>query len=932
MREEEFIKYLKRGFIVFTLKLMYDHANKKKRIYPPKGYNEFTRHETYYDEGSYGIAIRTGKEYNKGRYLILIDIDNKEEGIVENGMRLWERWEGEDKMIGETVKERTPSGGYHYYYYVDEEQRKYIGSSKTQIEYEKKRYAVDYKFKNQCAIMSPSYYYKNGIKCEYKWEGKDILSGSIRKLPEVIYRTIKEEPKKEKGEYKNRKDNVEYDDEFKKSCEVGEIERYMRYIRCDDKYEKWRDIGYILKNLNTESYKIYDEWSKGGDKYSKNDVERFWKYHKANNKIRIRALRKYVKEDKMEGYREIIGDEEEERIYKPIEVQERYISNSDKKIHKPNNKKENVNNIVYKWMMSGEKFLSIKSPYDTGKTTLIKSILNTFPEETKSVLYITYRQTLARNISATFEEYKFVNYLDNRFGGDRQIIQLDSIWKVPIDYDVVIIDEIESVIAHLTSKTIMNKSYNNSEMIYKYTGEIIERAKKVLSLDGDYGNRSHTYLSEFGEEVKVVENTIKFGEKEFVEYRNEINFKNEIHRDINRGKKLVICCMAASTVNEYYEILTTYYPGANIIKYTSKTDDEQKKEDFENVQITWSVDVLIYSPTIESGVDYNVENFDKLYVIYSRFSTCPRGLNQMMNRVRKFKEKEVGILLKNASASEEMTINVEDIRENYMAISKREELTGYDLMYCYNMKEKNDSDSNFYNVFMKMIKEKGHKMRKAEKIEEEPEVKEIKKTTEIERIISSKKINGQEYNELLKKQQKNEATEEEKYMIERHTYEVVFGIEKIDEEFMKKYYKKLDIIKKHKGLLKDEEIEEYYFKNDDNYDVNKTILKIEKVRQIIKAIGYKDCYDKKEIKRAEFEKNIKEAMRIVKDYHKINNKQIEIRDTNKGMIGAVNTILHEYGVEIVFNGKPVKINKQLKKIEGYKIRPKDGIDKYVTNK
>jgi hypothetical protein len=172
MEVEETVRYLRRGFIVFSVGMRYDEANRRKEIRPPKGYNLFTKRETYYDRTKRGVGVRTGTEYEKGRYLILIDVDNKETEEVRNGMELWKRLEERDGTINETPHEETPTKGRHYYYYVDEEQKKYLKSSQTTIRYGNEIYAIDYKFERQFSIISPSYYYKNGEKQEYRWIGE----------------------------------------------------------------------------------------------------------------------------------------------------------------------------------------------------------------------------------------------------------------------------------------------------------------------------------------------------------------------------------------------------------------------------------------------------------------------------------------------------------------------------------------------------------------------------------------------------------------------------------------------------------------------------------------------------------------------------------------------------------------------------------------
>jgi hypothetical protein len=56
------------------------------------------------------------------------------------------------------------------------------------------------------------------------------------------------------------------------------------------------------------------------------------------------------------------------------------------------------------------KSLVIKSKYGSGKTTYLKQLME--DQQYQRVLFITYRQTLARDIMRNFESLGFANYLD----------------------------------------------------------------------------------------------------------------------------------------------------------------------------------------------------------------------------------------------------------------------------------------------------------------------------------------------------------------------------------------------------------------------------------------------------------------------------------------------------------------------------------------
>jgi type I site-specific restriction endonuclease len=79
------------------------------------------------------------------------------------------------------------------------------------------------------------------------------------------------------------------------------------------------------------------------------------------------------------------------------------------------------------------KALVIKSKYGSGKTTFLRQLMES--QQYKRVLFITYRQTLARDIMRNFEALGVANYLDayekpRTWDSERLIVQYDSLMKV----------------------------------------------------------------------------------------------------------------------------------------------------------------------------------------------------------------------------------------------------------------------------------------------------------------------------------------------------------------------------------------------------------------------------------------------------------------------------------------------------------------------
>jgi superfamily II DNA or RNA helicase len=109
-----------------------------------------------------------------------------------------------------------------------------------------------------------------------------------------------------------------------------------------------------------------------------------------------------------------------------------------------------TSNII-QFFNSKNKSLSIKSPYDTGKTKLLSKIFTKY--DPKRILWLSYRKTLTNDILGSFkDEFNFKDYQHGEYRADRLIIQLDSLLKlkpcmmfaddeyeIP-KYDIIIID------------------------------------------------------------------------------------------------------------------------------------------------------------------------------------------------------------------------------------------------------------------------------------------------------------------------------------------------------------------------------------------------------------------------------------------------------------------------------------------------------------
>ena len=79
----------------------------------------------------------------------------------------------------------------------------------------------------------------------------------------------------------------------------------------------------------------------------------------------------------------------------------------------------------------------------------------------------------------------------------------DDEYEIP-KYDLIIIDEIGSILSHFDSPTFKGKSRE----IFKWMCEIIKVSFKMIVLDGDIGNRTYNFLNYFEDSTNIQNNIL----------------------------------------------------------------------------------------------------------------------------------------------------------------------------------------------------------------------------------------------------------------------------------------------------------------------------------------------------------------------------------------------------------------------------------------
>ena len=536
----------------------------------------------------------------------------------------------------------------------------------------------------------------------------------------------------------------------------------------------------------------------------------------------------------------IIGylDDTDELIDSAIQIKSKYL------LKDPKMKK-----IIRDWTES-KYVLAIKSAMGTGKTHTLKYILSKY--KYSKVLWITHRQTLTKNITGSFKDYGFVSYLDSKAGlfyEDRVIVQVDSLKYVTEfcmadgsmcfnQYDLVIIDEIEGCLAHYDSPYLDGPG-KSARGTFDLMMRLVKNSSKVVLLDADLGARAKLLIEDLTNPKTCISQSSKLRAKagatvvynsympmvKTLQITNDTNeFDRQLFNDLSSGLKVCIISMSAAALDPYEQHIKN--GGYAYVKHTSKTDDKLKDK-LENVNEFWpGFQIVMYSPTIESGVDFNVEHFDRIYAIVTDGPhTCSqRSFLQMLGRIRKIKNYEIPCLYYSIPLVDNKpildagihtydsmldhvlefeTLNgkmiIQDVK--FSEVEHRGfirmvrdpesiELKLFDKICILNEVEKYNKDSSiFTTVLTRLISKAGHKycftLRDPDAIKEkmliEREPARDVLISKLEAIDETKC----DIPDLLKRQAKSNLVEDEKYALQKHFIMMNLGLKPGDKRTSK---------------------------------------------------------------------------------------------------------------------------------------------------
>ena len=576
------------------------------------------------------------------------------------------------------------------------------------------------------------------------------------------------------------------------------------------------------------------------------------------------------------------------------------------------------NNYIYN-AKHDKPIIILNSMMGKGKSSYIKkSLFSDHKLDTKkSMLFISNRKTFTNFICDEFKEYKVVNYQDvsnGNYDHDRLCIQVESLWKIDDkQYDIVIIDEVETVLNQYSSSTMKYVRKCWSTLV-----DVIKTCSKCIVADAFILQRSIDFILNVCEhrEIIMIHNT-----KPYLEGRKAIQISQDKYDDLlieklQNGKRIVgVSCSRENLLSLHHKVMVAC-PDKIIKSY----DKDSDKSDLKNVDKVWTkCDFVNYTPVIQTGISYMMLAFNMCFANL-KSSNLARDAMQMLMRCRVLTDNVVYFSINKRQIYNTSNINMFDtfdmFEENYNEkVDIMIEKLSNDMiknkhlidMLCnslrtsdkillktmwHNMREYVLSQCHYNSLCVHMLKLQGYDVILLNKDDHNKDM--MKEEFFDDYLDDYKNIKDIEISELNTLKHKNNICKNDRLRIDRYYFENML-VENIDLDTRSKlfyeYYqvshkKKLfDNIKyENSKITIDELVNKDYCKSDTLVNkMNMTGCQLDYVRQINKILGLNhSCIDKIVIDKTKIVGPLKEfIMKNLKDICCIFNSKIKMTGDNK---------------------------------------------------
>lgn len=305
------------------------------------------------------------------------------------------------------------------------------------------------------------------------------------------------------------------------------------------------------------------------------------------------------------------------------------------------------------------KIIVIKAHMGKGKTVAIKNFIK--QKKYNRILFICPRQAFSYEIS---NQFSLTNYLDvtekDYDRCDRLAIQLESLHKLNrTDFDIVVLDESESILKQFSSKTMRGKHLST----FNKLEAIVNNSKQIIFADAFITDRTMKFANSFESVIGYIENISLPVQRQAIQIHVD-DFVEIIINSLKKKERIYVACGTMKMVKEIETTIKSEMTLLNILDnemifYHSDTSDDVDST-LKNVVSNWKTKKLVCtSPKITVGISFDVPDyFDKVFA-FGYSSSTVRDQHQTIMRVRHVKTNTVYFTLmdKKSQAMKRMSLD-----------------------------------------------------------------------------------------------------------------------------------------------------------------------------------------------------------------------------------------------------------------------------------
>lgn len=275
-----------------------------------------------------------------------------------------------------------------------------------------------------------------------------------------------------------------------------------------------------------------------------------------------------------------------------------------------------------------------RSNMGTGKTYQLFTYIATHAPA--RIVHLSARQDYTTSIHGeyTARGIRMHNYLrDGTDTADRMIIQMESLWRLEDQppYDLVVLDEIESLLKQWSSTNTMKRRVAQNAGVFEH---ILTHATHIIGMDAFLSEKSVRCCTQMGLTPFVRWNTYQPYTRTAIDCETKQRLLSRLIHCVREGNKCVLFTSSQRFGLDVSCTLRREFPDIAMRYYHSGADDTLRLE-LQHVSDVWrTLDVLIYSPCITVGINFDAPHFDTLFLYGSCMSTNVRDCFQSSMRVR----------------------------------------------------------------------------------------------------------------------------------------------------------------------------------------------------------------------------------------------------------------------------------------------------------